>query len=266
MSETADGYLPDYDIQWGFSFVDEFNCEVETFTSGREQRRLRTSGSYRRWSMASGPREQAERQTLYDFLRARQGRLKAFYFWRRDPAKFVAYSLGTLSSAASVVIPFKEVTVSAARVSAASIPFTVTENIGAGGEARLNFTSVASVTVTAGGSGYTSPPTVTFSSAPVGGRTATGTAVITGAAVTAVTITDAGEGYSSAPTVSFSGGGGTGAAATASLARSGAAEIDVTVGRERVLVRNLRDSIDQSFVENAATVEAIFVLELKEVK
>ena len=77
--------------------------------------------------------------------------------------------------------------------------------------------SVASATVTAGGSGYSSAPTVTFS-APTSGITATGTATVSGGAVTAVTITNAGNGYTSAPTISFSGGGGSGAAATAVLA------------------------------------------------
>ena len=78
--------------------------------------------------------------------------------------------------------------------------------------------SVASVTITAGGSSYTSAPTVTFSAPPAGGVTATGTATISGDAVSAVTITNPGNGYTSAPTISFSGGGGSGAAATAVLA------------------------------------------------
>ena len=78
--------------------------------------------------------------------------------------------------------------------------------------------SVASATVTAGGSGYTSAPTVTFAAAPAGGITATGTATITGDAVSAITITNPGNGYTSAPAITFSGGGGSGAAATAVLA------------------------------------------------
>lgn len=76
--------------------------------------------------------------------------------------------------------------------------------------------SVASVTMTVAGTGYTSAPTVAFS-APVGGTTATGTAVLDGATVASVTVTNAGEGYVTAPTVTFSGGGGSSAAATAVL-------------------------------------------------
>ena len=78
--------------------------------------------------------------------------------------------------------------------------------------------SVASTTITAGGSSYSSAPTVTFSAAPAGGVTATGTATISGDAVNAITITNPGNGYTSAPTITISGGGGTGATATATLA------------------------------------------------
>jgi len=78
--------------------------------------------------------------------------------------------------------------------------------------------SVASSTVTAGGSSYSSTPTVTFSAPPAGGITATGTATVASNAVTAITITNPGNGYTSAPTITISGGGGTGATATATLA------------------------------------------------
>jgi len=79
--------------------------------------------------------------------------------------------------------------------------------------------TVDSVTITAGGSGYTSVPTVTFSGG--GGLGATGTAVLTSQAVTSITITAIGSDYTSAPTVAFSGGAGTGAAGTAVLATGG---------------------------------------------
>ena len=75
---------------------------------------------------------------------------------------------------------------------------------------------VNSVTITVAGTGYTSAPTVVFT-APVGGTTATGTAVLDGATVDSITITNPGEGYVTAPTISFSGGGGSSAAATAVL-------------------------------------------------
>lgn len=92
---------------------------------------------------------------------------------------------------------------------------------------------VESATVTAGGSGYTSAPTVAFSGG--GGSGAAATAVLTSDAVTSLTITDPGSGYTSAPTIAFSGGAGTGAAATANLSDgamtvSGASiVVDITV-------------------------------------
>lgn len=67
--------------------------------------------------------------------------------------------------------------------------------------------SVASVNVSAGGTGYTTA-TVTFSAPPAGGVTATGTAVINGSGViTGVTVVNAGSGYTTAPTVTIAGDG-----------------------------------------------------------
>ncbi len=77
---------------------------------------------------------------------------------------------------------------------------------------------VGSVTITDGGSGYTTAPTVTFT-APTSGTTATGTATIQNGVVISVTITDPGSGYTAAPTVTFSAPtSGTTATATAVLA------------------------------------------------
>ena len=78
-----------------------------------------------------------------------------------------------------------------------------------------NSREVTGIRVTAGGSGYTSAPTVTFTGG--GGSGATATAVVTNGAVTGITLTASGSGYTSAPTVSFAGGGGNGATATARL-------------------------------------------------
>ena len=82
--------------------------------------------------------------------------------------------------------------------------------------AQVRYRNVESTTITAGGSGYSSAPTVTFT-APFSGTTATGTATISGGAVTGITMTNVGVGYESAPTITFSGGGGNGATATATV-------------------------------------------------
>ena len=73
---------------------------------------------------------------------------------------------------------------------------------------------VGGATITNGGTGYTSAPSVTFA-APSSGTAATGTAVVNNGAVVGILMTSWGSGYTSAPTISFSGGGGNSAAATA---------------------------------------------------
>ncbi|MHB8576996.1 MAG: calcium-binding protein, partial [Dehalococcoidia bacterium] len=79
--------------------------------------------------------------------------------------------------------------------------------------------AVSSISVGAGGTGYTSAPTVTIGGVTSGGGSgATATAIINkSGAVIAVIVTNPGSGYTSAPDVAFSGGGGSGATATANL-------------------------------------------------
>ena len=66
----------------------------------------------------------------------------------------------------------------------------------------------------AGGSDYTSAPTVVFTGG--GGTGASATAEVQNGAVTSITMTSGGSGYTSTPIISFTGGNGTGAAANAS--------------------------------------------------
>ena len=81
--------------------------------------------------------------------------------------------------------------------------------------------SVERVTVTAGGSGYTTVPTIGFTSATASGTTAVATAEIEGGAVTAINFSGAsdtqGAGYLFTPAVAITGGGGTSATATAEM-------------------------------------------------
>ena len=86
------------------------------------------------------------------------------------------------------------------------------------GAVAANAGQVIAVNVTAGGSGYTSAPTVTFSGGSGSGAAATAT-LGSNFTLTGVNVTNGGSGYTSPPTVSFSGGGGgSGATAYASLA------------------------------------------------
>jgi hypothetical protein len=84
---------------------------------------------------------------------------------------------------------------------------------------RSKYGEVTGVTITNQGTGYSTAPSVTFTSSS--GRNAAGTAVLgTGAnagKVVSVTITNPGTGYQTAPVVGFSGGGGANAAGTATI-------------------------------------------------
>ena len=80
---------------------------------------------------------------------------------------------------------------------------------------RTKYGAVKTITLIGGGSGYTSTPTVSFTSSS--GVGATATATVTDGSVSAITITNGGEGYKVAPVVTISGGGGTGAGATATV-------------------------------------------------
>ncbi|MFO0966754.1 MAG: LamG-like jellyroll fold domain-containing protein [Gemmataceae bacterium] len=99
---------------------------------------------------------------------------------------------------------------------------SLSQRAGTTNATRFAGAGVTSVTITNGGSGYTSAPTVTFSAPPATGlaiSTATGLATITNGVVTSVTIINPGFGYTSTPpTITFSGGNGSGAAATATVA------------------------------------------------
>jgi hypothetical protein len=76
---------------------------------------------------------------------------------------------------------------------------------------------VSSVTVTNGGSGYTSEPKVSFIYTGVGGGGAKAISVISEGEVIGVVVTNPGSGFVSPPSVIFSGGGGSGAIATAAI-------------------------------------------------
>lgn len=73
---------------------------------------------------------------------------------------------------------------------------------GAAATATVASGSVTGATITAGGSGYTTAPTVLLSGG--GGTGAAGTATVSGGAVTGIAITSGGSGYTTAPTVVLS--------------------------------------------------------------
>ena len=77
------------------------------------------------------------------------------------------------------------------------------------GTAVLTSQALSSITITDGGSNYSSAPTITITGG--GGSSATATATLTSGKVSSISITAGGSSYTSVPTVTFSGGGsGTG--------------------------------------------------------
>lgn len=103
---------------------------------------------------------------------------------------------------------------------------------------------VRSVTVTNGGSGYTSVPVVTFSAGD--GSSAAATAVVQGGAVVAVHLDRDPSGvrffregsYASAPSVTLSGGGGSGAAATAAIYKAGDGDVPASARASKAAFRS----------------------------
>ena len=76
---------------------------------------------------------------------------------------------------------------------------------------------VNSITVTAGGSGYTSNPTIEIAPPPSGGRRALASGFIFNGQLSTISVTDPGDGYTTPPLVTISGGNGVGAAAESVL-------------------------------------------------
>jgi hypothetical protein len=82
-------------------------------------------------------------------------------------------------------------------------PPTVTTTTGATLFAIVGGAVNTTVTVSYGGTNYTQPPDVFFSAPPAPGVPATGYATISGGVVTGITVTNQGAGYTFPPTVSF---------------------------------------------------------------
>jgi hypothetical protein len=113
---------------------------------------------------------------------------------------------------------------------APNVSFSGGGGTGAAATAVLGPGAVGAINVTNGGSGYTKPPpNVNISGG--GGSGAAASAVLAAAgSVKAVTVSSSGNGYTSAPTVVFTGGGGSGASATATVSNRRVTAVTVTNG------------------------------------
>jgi hypothetical protein len=90
---------------------------------------------------------------------------------------------------------------------------------------KLNGEGVKFITLIAGGSGYTTAPTVTITGGGGSGATATATISTTTKTITSIDITNHGTFYSAPPTITITGGGGTGVSATATLTQRSDADM-----------------------------------------
>jgi len=93
---------------------------------------------------------------------------------------------------------------------------------------------VEKITVTNGGSNYTTVPTVTISGG--GGTGATAEASLTNGRVTAVYITNPGDGYKTTPTATVSGGGGSGAVLAVQI-NSAAQAVETYQTKEKIFLQ-----------------------------
>jgi hypothetical protein len=95
----------------------------------------------------------------------------------------------------------------------------------------INTGYVRKIFINNDGYGYTSTPSVTFTTAPPGGQTASAVAITTTVggvrSVKDIMLTRAGFGYTVAPTITLNGGGGTGFAATCSIQRFQNGVVDI---------------------------------------
>lgn len=88
--------------------------------------------------------------------------------------------------------------------------------------------AIVTANITAGGTGYTSAPTVTLTGG--GGTGAEIVAEVAGGVVVKLTVTKSGSGYTSAPVLAFNGGGGNGATATAVAGTTANAVVSELIG------------------------------------
>ena len=117
------------------------------------------------------------------------------------------------------------------------------------------YKSVKSITVTNGGSGYTSTPDVILQS-PTGpsGETASAFATLEGGSVSSITIISSGSQYESTPSVTISGGGGSSAAATANMA-----DIYYTINSATPIVSGITTlTLDENLINTVGVGSTVF--------
>ena len=129
--------------------------------------------------------------------------------------------------------------------------------------------AVRYVTMSNRGGGYTSPPIVGFSSAPSGGITAVGSAIMIGGisycnlninanqkSVQQVDLSNPGAGYTVAPAITFTSTSGAGAAATSTIGDAVVGVITVTSGGSGYVIAPTVTFTNEVFLSGVSTVGA----------
>ena len=126
MAEVPVSYFPDVRCAWSMQLVEQHATEILTSRNGREQRRGQyAAAGYRRWSASSDALNQSDRAAVVKFLRARRGRLDAFYFWSPAPALYTDVAVGTVAAQTRLIIPYKNSTITDTRVGGSTRGFTL---------------------------------------------------------------------------------------------------------------------------------------------
>lgn len=107
MAETPKSFFPDTAIGWVPAGSDGFVTDVQTGFGGREQRRGRYTTPYRRFTAPSSALSRTDRYLMKQFLRARKGRLEAFYYWNPFPEQYNDVSVGTMTASRYLIIPYR---------------------------------------------------------------------------------------------------------------------------------------------------------------
>jgi hypothetical protein len=153
MPEVSSGYFPDVNVQWNYALNRQYRTLITTGRTGIEKRRrvfprgsdygTGHKGGYLTMSASSSNLNAAEREAVGKFLDDMDGAFRAFYVFRSDRDNFSNYYVGDVTAQSSIIIPFKESTITSVTVSNSARAFTVTYGVGDGGEDRVNFNAGA---------------------------------------------------------------------------------------------------------------------------
>lgn len=153
-TETSQGYFPDtIGVDWDYTVRRKRRVRIKESKTGLEQRKnffpLRFTdgtghkGGYLYLEGSTQFLSVDNRFIISDFIDQMEGNLKAFWIFRKDLDYFSNYDIGDVAGASTYLIPGKETIITVVTVNDVGKTFTITPNIGTGGEDRINFSAGA---------------------------------------------------------------------------------------------------------------------------